>query len=60
VERIVKMRVTTGWVEYESAIAWTEERESSVMITMEGDWGSGSRENSFKTVEDGQEFGCEN
>ena len=36
VERSVKMRVTTGWVEYGSAIAWTEERES-VMITMEGD-----------------------
>jgi len=35
VERSVKMRVTTGWVEYGSAIAWTEEREL-VMITMEG------------------------
>ena len=36
VERNVKIRVTTGWMEYGSAIAWTEERES-VMITMEGD-----------------------
>ena len=40
VEKSVKMRFTTGWVEYGSAIAWTEERES-VMITMEGDRGSG-------------------
>ena len=36
VKRSVKMRVTTVWVEYGSAIACTEERES-VMITMEGD-----------------------
>ena len=36
VERSVKMRVRTGWVEYGSAITWTEER-GSVMITMEGD-----------------------
>jgi len=36
VERSVKMRATIGWVEYGSAIAWTEERES-VMITKEGD-----------------------
>ena len=31
-----KMRVATGSVEYGSAIAWTEERES-VVIMMEGD-----------------------
>jgi len=36
VERRVKMRVTTGWVKYGSAIAWAEERKS-VMITMEED-----------------------
>jgi len=36
VERNVKMPVTTGWVEYRSAIALTEERES-VIITMKGD-----------------------
>jgi len=55
----VKMRVTTGWVEYGSAIAWTEERES-VMITMEGDRGSGPERDGFKTMEDGQELDCEN
>jgi len=59
VERSVKMRVTTGWVEYGSAIAWTEERES-VMITMEGDRGSGPERDGFKTMEDGQELDCEN
>jgi len=57
VEGSEKMRITTGWVEYGFAIAWTQKKG----VSDDHDGGrlrKWSREDSLKTRENGQELGC--